>query len=63
VNDKQRAELEASASASIYRIVSPRLAEDAQDADEILRLAQVLNTEVYRFLENSTQAIPAARYL
>jgi hypothetical protein len=29
VNDKQRAELEASASAELHRRVSPRLAEDA----------------------------------
>jgi len=39
------------------------LAENAQYAHEVGHLSQVLNTEVYRFLEDSTQAVPATRYL
>jgi len=63
VNDKQRAEQGASVSLGETRLWIEALAEDAQYAHEVGHLAQVLNTEVYRVLEDSTQANPATRYL
>jgi len=63
MTDDDQRELEANASLGETRLWIEALAEDAQDADEIGHLSQVLNTEAYRFLEDSTQAVPATRYL
>jgi len=56
MDDAHRAELEASASLGETSLWIEALAEEVED--EVLRLARVLNTEVNRFIADSSQAVP-----